>query len=274
MRNKETFFFVLFSFLGSFVCAQNKNISVQYLVAENKHAEINSTKSFYNLIIKGVESIYYNNLSDSLNQFKYKDVISETQKIGEFTMVKLSDNNYEYVTQSLFYKNYVKDTLIFNEKIPFRTKVIIGENLHLFNWNIIPEKDSLILGYKCKSAVADFRGRTYIAYFCQELNSFGGPWKFDGLPGLILAVSSKDKYFIIEPVKISINTATEPIRNAYQNLKKEDILNWNQYKEKYEKRLKDIKKKLDSESTKGETISIKRTGGIEDLGIKEIGGKK
>jgi len=253
--------------------AQGKNISVQYLVTQNMNTEVNSTKGIYNLFIKHNESVYYNQLSDSLNQFKYKDIISNTEQIGEFTKVKLSDNHYANFTQHFFYKNYLKDTLIFNEII-FRTKVIVGENIRIFNWNILPTKDTLILGYKCQTATADFRGRKYTAHFNQEINSFGGPWKFDGLPGLILAVRSHDNYFIIEPVKIALNTPIEPIKNPYQNLKKEDILNWSQYKEKYEKRMKDLVKKFKALDDKGSKISIKITDGVEDLGISEVKSEK
>jgi len=264
--------FFLYILQYSFSFAQN--ISIGYLVSVNTNVGITSKKTHYNLIIRNNEAIYYNDLSDSLNQFNYKDVIVDSKKIGEFTKVKLGDNHYEYVTQNILYKNYTKDTIIFNETIPVKTKAIVGENLHLFKWNILPTKDTLILGYKCQTATADFRGRKYTAYFSQELNSFGGPWKFDGLPGLILSVSSQDKYFIIEPIKIALNSANAYIDNPYKELKEEDVLNWQEFKKNFAKSLKSIAKKFKAQNDDGSTLSIKITDRIEDLGISEIKSEK
>ena len=61
------------------------------------------------------------------------------------------------------------------------------ENLPDFNWSISPEQKK-ILGYTCQKAMCNFRGRTYEAWFTTEIPVKDGPWKFHGLPGLILEV--------------------------------------------------------------------------------------
>ena len=55
----------------------------------------------------------------------------------------------------------------------------------------------------------------YEAYFTNELADQGGPWKFDGLPGFILKVASKDGYLLIEPTKIILNKNNIVIKNPY-----------------------------------------------------------
>lgn len=52
--------------------------------------------------------------------------------------------------------------------------------------------DSVILGYSCKLATTVFRGRSYRAWYAPEISLPYGPWKFSGLPGLILSVSDTD----------------------------------------------------------------------------------
>lgn len=54
-------------------------------------------------------------------------------------------------------------------------------------WSLLPETIS-ILGYTCQKAETEFRGRTYTAWFTSQIPVDAGPYKFRGLPGLILKV--------------------------------------------------------------------------------------
>lgn len=46
-----------------------------------------------------------------------------------------------------------------------------------------------ILGYECAMATTDYHGRKWTAWFAPDIPISDGPWKFRGLPGLILEVS-------------------------------------------------------------------------------------
>ena len=57
----------------------------------------------------------------------------------------------------------------------------------LMDWAFSDEVCTM-LGYRCQKAICTFRGRTWTAWFAPEIPISDGPWKFAGLPGLILKV--------------------------------------------------------------------------------------
>ncbi|MCM1312971.1 MAG: GLPGLI family protein [Roseburia sp.] len=69
------------------------------------------------------------------------------------------------------------------------------------NWQIDTEKLN-IGGYLCQKATCYFRGRSYTAWFAIDIPISYGPWKFRGLPGLIMKIYDDEKKFIFECVGI------------------------------------------------------------------------
>lgn len=71
------------------------------------------------------------------------------------------------------------------------------EPIPVLKWKISSKKKN-IMGYKCQSATVKFRGREYEAWFTSDIPLNFGPWKFQGLPGLILEVmDTKNEYHFI-----------------------------------------------------------------------------
>src|SRR5690606_15124887 len=67
----------------------------------------------------------------------------------------------------------------------------VYDSMPELNWEITDETEN-ILGFTCKKATVKYRGSSISAYFTEEIPIPFGPWKFDGLPGLILKVISND----------------------------------------------------------------------------------
>jgi len=64
----------------------------------------------------------------------------------------------------------------------------------LFTW-ILLEGDSIVCDYPCKKAQTTFRGRTWTVWYTLDLPYSDGPWKFCGLPGLVLHAYESEGYF-------------------------------------------------------------------------------
>lgn len=75
------------------------------------------------------------------------------------------------------------------------TPINIGysENIK-FNWKIENEKQK-IGEYNAQKATTDFGGRKWTAWFTTDLPFQDGPYKFNGLPGLIVKIEDSEKNY-------------------------------------------------------------------------------
>jgi GLPGLI family protein len=71
---------------------------------------------------------------------------------------------------------------------------LYSEDTPKFKW-IIRKDTTTMLGYACQKATTTFRGRNYTAWFAPEIPLNNGPWKFGGLPGLILKIYDDNRNF-------------------------------------------------------------------------------
>lgn len=77
-------------------------------------------------------------------------------------------------------------------------------------WKILTGTDT-ILSYTCQKAVLNFRGRNYTAWFTTDIPVNDGPWKFSGLPGLILKVEDQQQLFSFTLIGIEQLKNPKPI---------------------------------------------------------------
>ena len=93
-------------------------------------------------------------------------------------------------------------------------------------WTLADEQQ-VIHGYKCQKATCHWRGRDYEAWFTADIPIRKGPWKFGGLPGLIVKISDEKKEYNFELVKLE--RTKRPIMqwikfSKFKNVKREHML--------------------------------------------------
>lgn len=134
-----------------------------------------------------------NNCSKSYSKLLYQADLVAT------ALTKKSANSIpifqELVPPVIVYKNYPKgkNTVVYRT---FMTGPIMEyvENIPSFKWEVLSEKKT-IAGYSCQKAMTSFRGRTYEAWFTPEIPLKEGPYKFAGLPGLILKIRDTQNHY-------------------------------------------------------------------------------
>ena len=75
---------------------------------------------------------------------------------------------------------------------------------------MIGDSTRTILGYDCVMAEMDYHGRHWTAWFTPEVPLQDGPWKFCGLPGLILAAYADNGKYRFEATGIEATNILFP----------------------------------------------------------------
>lgn len=71
------------------------------------------------------------------------------------------------------------------------------EDRNEMSWNISQET-AIISDFQCQKATGHYGGRNYVAWFTTEIPISDGPYKFSGLPGLIVKVYDTENHYIWE----------------------------------------------------------------------------
>ena len=85
------------------------------------------------------------------------------------------------------YKHFPEPGRMISTDVVGADNYLVEEQVPDFGWKVCDEWKE-VLGYRVRRAECTFRGRDYVAWFAPELPVSDGPWKFCGLPGLILEV--------------------------------------------------------------------------------------
>ena len=87
---------------------------------------------------------------------------------------------------------------------PFLYKVT--EDIEIPTWNIVEGSDS-VCGYLCQKANGKFRGKTWNVLYAEDIPTVAGPWKLQGLPGLITYAADDEGMHTFKLIGIYQETA-------------------------------------------------------------------
>jgi len=259
---KKTLNLLLICFIS---ISYGQTMEVDYLVQINTNDLDLQKEGMFKLKINDVNSLFYNvtKLEDS---YVYQERVVKVQQKKDVNVVWFENSKTDFTYNQKYFTDFSNDSIIFNSNV-FTRKIIIKDTFKNLNWELLEKsKDSIILGYNCQKATTKFRGRTYEAYFTTEIATNAGPWKFHGLPGLILSIRSLDDYFILNAMKYQLKKENDELSNPFKN---ETIYTWPDY---INFTIKFLKKQLKVMKTTAdvEEGSIKISEGIEDLGISKM----
>ncbi len=126
--------------------------------------------------------------------------------------------------------------------------LLVKEDAIEWNWILHPETKQ-IANFTSKKATTTFRGRNYTAWYITNIPIPFGPWKFHGLPGLILEVYDASLSFHIMANNVKIDNSPCIIKIDAVDLKK--AINIEDYLLKKDKILDEFLAEMSSRLPKG-----------------------
>lgn len=208
------------------VGAQNAQVKVQYKETSPVwyNPEKPSTKTM--LLLAGTDgSKYFNEMSQyvdsltstpegakQLQEIQMKAWVTQNPD-GSITVNKSKGNVPEKRVNTYVVKDNPNGTATVYDTWGLESGVYT-EPLDEMSWTVVEDSTRNVLGYECILGETDYHGRHWKAWFTPEIPIQDGPWKFHGLPGLILLVETPDVPFRFEAT--GIETTDEPIPPMYK----------------------------------------------------------
>lgn len=220
---------ILSSFFPAPVSAQQSNNTVTYRyvlkLSENS------------LPITRIAHLHFNNNESVFSHTKGKNgTVIKTADGKDWDGKNLEDNLdswYQDTIGVVIFKN-LKNRKLCVREFYYGTALLVDEPvLPTIKWQITTEKKS-IGTFICQKATARFRGRNYISWFTMDIPVSNGPWKLQGLPGLILEATDEagEIQFLFSSIEmpssdlVSIKQPTLGKKIDFETYKKADAIEY------------------------------------------------
>lgn len=222
-----------FQVLSLFSISQNQKIKITY---------VNFNDTFEPAQIKFKNVLFIDGLKSASFKYPYEFKAPGMHTITTFNGKKKFEYYSAKDTVKLYvFKSLSENLLWFQPENDFSDKFskTYLDSLHPFVWNFTSESKKT--GNQIwKKAVMRFRGRNYIAWYDESIPLSHGPWKFGGLPGLIMEIY--DESFSVYWRLTKFEKTEETLPDFPQNIQE----NFSNFKKSYKDFFLRFKKSIES----------------------------
>ncbi|NMH24382.1 GLPGLI family protein [Flavobacterium solisilvae] len=187
MKKKPLTIILIFNFIALF--AQNNIITINY------SSSLDDSKNPYGAVDFKIGTL----ITDGKTSLYSERNIDTTLVLMDGDVMTFEKNDFIYN----YSKNLVDKIILYKDRNIDMSNVI-KDTTYKIDWEITGNFKE-VMNYNCQEAICDFRGRKFKAYFLKDIPYADGPFKFQGLPGIILEVISEDGAVKITAHEISID---------------------------------------------------------------------
>lgn len=181
---------LIFILYTSIIFSQNK---------EKENIFLSNIEIEYSMLVKFSYTPLY---TAKLNFNKEKAYYTYKNLNKEKIISSNNNNKTQIIPDTITHKMYLdkKENKLFMKDV--RGDYYLNEDIPEMNWTLLNET-KVYNKIKCNKAKAKFRGRTYTAWYAPSIASIFGPWKLNGLPGLIIEAydEKRDVVFSLKKIK-------------------------------------------------------------------------
>lgn len=201
MRNSLTLFLLFYTYI-SLAQTSNKSIVCTYKLTYQLDSTNNDKRQELNtLVINSGYSKFESNNSH------LADSIVSSPSFDQSSLNALASHNTAFTYK--IYKSYNNKEIKHFDKIGQKIFNIKQNNAPI-QWSVLPEK-GIIAGYPCQRATTSYGGRKWQAWFTKEIPASDGPYKFSGLPGLIVEIADITNSYNFQLIKLKeVEYASKP----------------------------------------------------------------
>jgi len=208
-----TVFVLIFPFLTLFGQKGESSVIVEYRYSNAYYANVET------LLSNQKEAVYVRPSLDVKSDDKEIKLNEEGGYVLPIGNIKSSAISY-FMNST----NYVVNEYTVNSD---NKRYIARDTSIVLSWKIDKKSMKKISDYTCFKATTNFRGRDYVAYYTEDIPLPFGPFKFKGLPGLILEIQNLEDdnkhYWVATKIKSAqgvklpkLSELTAPSLNKYQ----------------------------------------------------------
>lgn len=146
-------------------------------------------------LLLGKNASVYRSADKRLQDEQMKKQIADQVNAGATGNITINAVSKTRASNTEYYQFQAEKKLFRKEKII--NNYLVEESWPSINWKITADTASFG-SLHCQKATTSFRGRNYEAWFCPALPFRSGPWKLNGLPGLIVEASDSKKEVIFK----------------------------------------------------------------------------
>ncbi len=158
------------------------NYSYSHIRDTNNRANVYQEQM---LLVVGKNASLYTSFDKIAYLKERANYIKEQNKIngGPIQNLRLTGSRKPTTSFDIYF--FAKEKEFYFTELLMANKYVFKDTATQINWKITKDTSSFS-GIQCRKASAYFKGRNWIAWYAPELPFESGPWKLNGLPGLIV----------------------------------------------------------------------------------------
>ena len=219
----KNFSVLLFLMMISFLSAQNQRFMYEYKFVSDSTNKADVKTELMNLDTTPKGSKFYSYTSYKSDSLMRVDLEKQLKATGSINIK--TDQRKGFVRYTVA-KNYQNGNVDFRNRIGMDAFKVTEDRK--IAWKILPNKQK-IGNWETQKATTEFGGRKWTAWFCNDIPIQDGPYKFFGLPGIIVKLEDQTQSHVFNLVGIKNLGTLEPEIYAFE-ITKEIPLKSSEYK--------------------------------------------